>query len=343
MLRILVIGAFILNCSLGFAKEKPRVFVFTDINIDSGDPDDRQSLVHLFWYANELQIEGIVPERWNARSVEACELALYSYALDYKKNKFKEQGYPKPELIQKHIAKDTLEVFSLFKKAASNTDSPLYVLIWGNMLTFNKALYKYPELLGNIRIITIGTGIMLEKDYPFLPENWEKAEQPCMQYNWNGFGRNRLYNNSAFNNLWWLEINWTYNGMFSGEKPKEMFHKLAEFGSMGYHINEVVKNEAWAQYFRVGDTPSVLYVIDPSHDIDNPKESSWAGKFSRPFPESRPNYYTDYCGEIDWDYGNPCNTWQNHTKVVEVAKKTLYDKRSEMYEALLVKLEELYN
>lgn len=29
--------------------------LFTDINIDKGDPDDRQSLIHLLWYADELQ------------------------------------------------------------------------------------------------------------------------------------------------------------------------------------------------------------------------------------------------------------------------------------------------
>jgi hypothetical protein len=47
------------------SQNTPRVFVFTDINIDSGDPDDRQSLIHLIWYANEIRIEGVVPERWN--------------------------------------------------------------------------------------------------------------------------------------------------------------------------------------------------------------------------------------------------------------------------------------
>ncbi|MFW5759856.1 MAG: hypothetical protein ACOCXH_02615 [Cyclobacteriaceae bacterium] len=50
----------------------------------------------------------------------------------------------------------------------------------------------------------------------------------------------------------------------------------------------VTKNQEWPQYFRVGDTPSVLYVIDPEHDIDGPTESSWAGKFKQPFPQMRP-------------------------------------------------------
>ena len=57
-----------------------------------------------------------------------------------------------------------------------------------------------------------------------------------------------------------------------------MFHKLSKYGDLGEHIKDVVKNESWAQYFRVGDTPSVLYVIDQTHDLDNPTQSSWAGK-----------------------------------------------------------------
>lgn len=325
-----------------WGQEKPRVFVFTDINIDSGDPDDRQSLVHLFWYANELSIEGIVPERWNARSLEACELALEAYSKDFNVFGFESKGYPNPESLHNIIARNITEAVNLFKKAAENDSSPLYVLIWGNLSAFNKALFTYPELSENIRIITIGTGLMLEKDYPHIPDSWEKAELPCQQYNWNGFGRKELFNDPQFNNLWWLEINWTYNGMFSGEEPKEMFHQLAKYGKMGQHIKEVVKNEAWARYFRVGDTPSVLYVIDPNHDINDPTQSSWAGKFNRPFPNTKPNYYTDYCGNVEWDYSNPCNTWENHEQVAEVAIQTLIDRRGDMYKALLVKLDKMY-
>jgi hypothetical protein len=328
--------------SFASAQEKHRVFVFTDINIDSGDPDDRQSLVHLLWYANELQIEGIVPERWKARSVEACELALDSYTKDYKAFGFNKYGYPNPGELKKKIAKDDTEVLELFAKAAGNNKSPLYVLIWGNMMTFNKAFYKNADLSDNIRIITIGTGTMLEKDYPHLPESWKKADLPCQQYNWNGNGRNDLFNDKQFTDLWWLEINWTYNGMFSGEEPKEMFHKLAEYGKMGQHIKEVVKNEDWAQYFRVGDTPSVLYVIDPNHDINDPEKSSWAGQFKKPFPQNRPNYYTDFCGNLNWDYSNPCNTWDIHEQVAQTAKQTLENRRDEMYRALLEKLTEIY-
>ena len=323
--------------------EKPRVFVFTDINIDSGDPDDRQSLIHLLWYANELEIEGIVPDRWHAQGLEACQLAVEAYAKDYNNYRLNKKGYPKPEKINNLLATDLDDAIKKFENAASENDKPLYVLIWGNMRNFGKAIRSNPGLSENIRVITIGTDLMMEANRKDLPDVWKKTEKPCEQYNWNGHGRNEIFNDPRFDKMWWLEINWTYEGMFSGEEPREMFDKLSEYGALGQHMKEVVKNESWAQYFRVGDTPSVLYVIDPGHDLNDPTKSSWAGKFTRPFPQERPNYYTDFNGPVKWNYKNPCETWENHIEMNTFAKSTLEKERPEMYEALLKKLDTVYS
>lgn len=325
------------------SQNTPRVFIFTDINIDSGDPDDRQSLVHLLWYADELRIEGVIPERWNASGLEACQLAANAYSEDYRNYNFKEKGFPKPKDINKLFALNREDAIRRFLQAASVENDPLYVLIWGNMRLFGEALQSKPEVWKNIRVITIGTDLMMEEYRKHIPENWETTEKPCEQYNWNGHGRNEIFNDPRFNNIWWLEINWTYEGMFTGEEPREMFHKLSEYGALGRHLKEVVKNETWAQYFRVGDTPSVLYVIDPGHDLNNPTQSSWAGKFIKPFPEKRPNYYADYNGPVKWNYTNPCETWHNHAAFRDHAKSTLEDQRPEMYGELLKKLKKLYN
>jgi hypothetical protein len=321
----------------------PRVFVFTDINIDSGDPDDRQSLIHLLWYANELKIEGIVPDRWNAKGLEACQMVADAYSKDYTEYQFEEKGYPLPEAVRNLFATDRKDVINRFQKAASIEKSPLYVLIWGNMELFGEALRSKPGVYKNIRVITIGTDLMIEAHRKHLPESWEKAEKPCEQYNWNGKGRNEIFKDERFTDMWWLEINWTYEGMFSGEEPGEMFQKLSEYGAMGRHMKEVVKNQAWARYFRVGDTPSVLYVIDPGHNLDDPTQSSWAGKFTQPFPEQRPNYYTDYNGDVKWNYSDPCETWYNHIAFRNYAKSTLEARRQEMYDALLDKLGRVYD
>jgi hypothetical protein len=327
--------------ALAEAQAKPRVFVFTDINIDAGDPDDRQSLVHLLWYADELEIEGIVPDRWDARGYEASVLAVRAYAKDHREYAFGGLGYPHPRAVERLIATGPEDAAARFARAASNTESPLYVLVWGNMELFGEALRRAPDLASNIRVISIGTGAMYEADMAHIPPNWERSE-PCLQLNWNGAGRTELYDDPRFREMWWLEINWTYNGMFTGEEPGEMFRKLSAYGALGRHLVEVTENEPWARYFRVGDTPSVLYVIDPRRALDDPTRGSWAGRFERPMPRTRPNYYADASGPIPWSHADPCSTWDNHEAVFAYARGTLEEERPAMYAALLAKLERLY-
>lgn len=317
------------------ARETPRVFVFTDINIDAGDPDDRQSLVHLFWYADELEITGIVPDRWNAQGMEACQRVVDAYAQDYAEHNFSDKGYPSPERLSELLATDFTDAEARFIAAAEASTEPLYVLVWGNLRNVLRILDKRPDLAGQIRLITIGTGVK------YGPQDDVPGED-CRQSNWNGPGRDALFDDPRFHEMWWLELNWTYNGMFTGPEPKEMFGKLSQFGSMGQHIQDVTKNEEWAQYFRVGDTPSVLYMVDPLHDRDDPTQSSWAGRFEKPFPEARPNYYTDASGDIEWNYADPCKTWHNRVALYDYCRSTLEAERPGMYAALLAKLEHVY-
>lgn len=338
-LFLLVIVVLFFCCP---AEGKVRVFVFTDINIDSGDPDDRQSLVHLLWYSDVLEIEGIIPERLNAGGYEACQLAMDAYRNDFTSYGFKKMGFAEPNRIGNVISSGKDMTYKLFNDAALKSDKPLFVLVWGNMAGVRDCLFKRPELASHIRLITIGTGLMLERNIKHIPASWKK-EGPCQQMNWNGKGRNDIYKNNRFDDMWWLEMNWTYEGMFTGPQPKQMLAKLSVFGAMGRHLKEVVRKESWAQYFRVGDTPSVLYVIDKNHDLDDPTQSSWAGRFVRPFQDKRKNYFTDSCGSLDWDYADPCRTWDKHVQVRNTAVATLEKRRPEMYQELLVKLARIYN
>ncbi|TDB59518.1 nucleoside hydrolase-like domain-containing protein [Arundinibacter roseus] len=315
---------------------KHRVFVFTDINIGGGDPDDRQSLVHLFWYADELEIVGIVPDRWNKQGMDACQMAIDAFRKDYDKYKFVSFGFPDAKKLEELLAKNTADAIERLRKAAvESNEQPLYVLVWGNMANFGKALKQYPEISEKIRLITIGTGLK------YGPKD-EVAGEECNVPNWNGDGRNEIYNDPRFNKMWWLEINWTYNGMFSGEGPKEMFKQLSKFGAMGEHIEFVTRDHPWAQYFRVGDTPSVLYLLDPSHNPDDPTLSSWAGKFKKPFEQERPNYYTDDNGTIPWNYTDPCASWNQVKAMYVYNKQTLENERPGMYKALIKKLVKIY-
>lgn len=336
-----VIFTIVLMLASHQGNTKPRVFIFTDINIDRGDPDDRQSLVHLLWYTDELKILGIVPDRWNAEGYEASMLAVDAYADDYDKFGFQGKGFTSPEEIRNLVAKDTDHAFKLLNDAALESEDPLYVLIWGAMSHFGRLLNRNPELADNIRVITIGSGLMYPPDEKHAPNHWPGGAS-CALKNWNGPGRSDIWNNPRFKDMWWLELNWTYNGMFAGEEPRRMFEKLSGYGALGQHMVDVTKNEPWAQYFRVGDTPSVLYVIDPRGNQDDPRQSSWAGRFVNPLPDDRPNYYADHNGPAEWDYNDPCNTWDNSRDVYEYSKSTLEKERPGMYNALIEKLDRIY-
>ena len=316
-------------------KNKPKVIVTTDINNAGGDPDDKQSLVHILWYADELDIVGIIPDYWNGKGYEASMEVLDTYSKDYIEFNFGEKGYPDPESVRELFAEDPESAQKMIIQEVTESKEPVYILIWGQMTTFQKALFEAPEIADNVRILTIATGVK------YGPVD-EQVGEECDVVNWNGRGRNDIYNDERFNNLWWLESNWTYNGMFMGEGPRNMFEKLSGYGAMGAYIKIATKGHDWAQYFRVGDTPTVLYLIDPSNNIEDPGLGSWAGKFKKPFPEKRPNYWTDDDGDIIWDYADPCNSWENVEEMYAYNKSTLFQRRQEMYDELIAKLNKLY-
>ena len=42
----------------------------------------RQSLIHVLWYSDELDIKAMIPDRWEACGFEACALGLSAYSQD---------------------------------------------------------------------------------------------------------------------------------------------------------------------------------------------------------------------------------------------------------------------
>jgi hypothetical protein len=65
-------------------------------------------------------------------------------------------------------------------------------------------------------------------------------------------------------------------------------------------------------------------------------------KYVKPFPEEKPNYYTDDAGDIKWNYKDPCQTWENAKAMYEYNKSVLANQRSEIYQSLYRKLSQLY-
>gem|GEM_PF-158402 len=316
-------------------KQKPRVIITTDINAGSGDPDDRQSLCHVLWYANDFDIRAIIPDRFSPTAIDACTMAFDLYDKDFhaKGNRFRTLGYPSSATFRKQtlVTERSAAIKRIIEEAHRDDERPLWVLVWGNMKLIGDALKADPKIADKLRLITIGTNVKAKES----GGNGTKI-------NWNGAGRQYVFDN--FPNMWWLESDWTYNGMFHGPEAIQLKEDLAACGgNLGLHISDVIDTVPWADNFRAGDTPTVLYMIDPGHDLNNPAESSWAGRYVKPFPKARPNYWTGITGGHDWNYANPRATWSNASEVYQARAKTLADQRSEMYEALLRRVQTIYD
>lgn len=315
-------------------EQKPRVIITTDINAGSGDPDDRQSLCHLLWYANDLDIRAIIPDRFKPTAIEACNIALDLYDKDFRvqKNRLRTLGYPSADSLRKQalVTERSAAIQRIIDEAERDEDRPLWVLVWGNMKLIGEALKAEPKIAEELRLITIGTNVKAKE-----------SGGDGTKTNWNGAGRQYVFDN--FPTIWWLECDWTYNGMFHGPKAIQLKEDLAACGgNLGQHISDVIDTVPWADNFRAGDTPTVLYMIDPDHDLNIPTETSWAGRYVKPFPKARPNYWTGINGGHDWNYDNPRETWSNASAVYQARAKTLADQRGAMYTALLRRVQTIY-
>ena len=209
------------------AAGKPRVVVTTDINNGSGDPDDRQSLCHLLWYADVLDIRGIIPGRFSETALDACQQVFEHYQMDYENaaNHFQNRGYPEPACFLKEVlwAENDVAIARFSEEARKQEEGPLLVLAWGTMSFLNRTLEAHPDIVANIRVFSIGTHLKSK-------ENGGDG----MERNWNGSGRQAIYD--RFPNLWWVESDWTYNGMFPGQEAIEIKHALARTFSLKWRI-----------------------------------------------------------------------------------------------------------
>lgn len=123
----LLSSCLLLSVTREVLAKRPRVAVTTDINLNPGsDPDDRQSLATLFWYADVLDLKLIVPENsWPGKNgPDAYRDTLSYYHKDYynvKGTRFQELGFPAPSFFET-IMKDRYQGISHLK----SRDSCLY-------------------------------------------------------------------------------------------------------------------------------------------------------------------------------------------------------------------------
>jgi len=261
--------------------QHPRVLVSTDAG--GTDPDDLQSLVHLFVYADCFDIEGIVSSPWGKGRKEHIIEVIDLYERDYPNLKTYSDRYPTSDALRAVVKQGAVETSPeagfatstegsawIIKCARRNDPRPLHVLVWGGIDDLAQALHDAPDILPKLRVYWIG-------------------------------GPNKKYSQSAYNyirqnhlNLWIIEANTTYRGWFWGGNQEGQWDNnefvaqhVTGHGALGEFFAPLLKGR-----LKMGDTPSVAWLL--KGDPEDPTQPSWGGKFVHvEDAASRPNWWTD--------------------------------------------------
>lgn len=344
MMAFAVALVLLFMCSTSEAG-KPRVFVIHDAQLppsgEKTETNDRNSLLHLLWYADELDIKGIYPQLFGAGGPEATEMVISAYETDYNASgtKFVEMGYPTPNAIRNLVAESDSDGRQRLINAAKNASSsdPLYVVTWGPIRPLGETLQQDPTIVGNIRVLSTGTGLQPDHLGGDGIKRWANAD-----------GRDLIAGDSRFDDMWWIETEWNvmaYSAVNGTPKLDDFLDTLsANYGAMGAHADEISLDDQWSPpyKFKHCDSMTVYYLLDPNHNLDDPTEWSWGGVYTKQQASKRANYWIDTVGPYTWDFDNPVNTWSNAQDVYDYRVDTVRNHRSTIFGAMTDKLDVLY-
>ncbi len=182
--------------SLAFATAPTRMVVLTDIE---ADPDDTQSLVRLFLYTNEIDVEGLVAttSTWKQNSIapESIHALIATYGRVHENLLLHDRRYPsatslhalvksgRPEYGMRGVGpgKDTEGSAWIVRCLEKDDPRPLWISVWGGANTLAQALHtlratKSPaelaRLVAKLRVYTISdqddSGPWIRKEFPEL-------------------------------------------------------------------------------------------------------------------------------------------------------------------------------
>lgn len=248
---------------------KPRILISSDIG--GTDPDDNQSFTHLFMYSELFTIEGLVssPSFGDGNKEEILQM-INLYEKDLPKLKKHQKGLLSPNYLRsitkqgRHGAapyigytKPTEGSEWIIKCAKKKDKQPLWVLVWGGLEDVAQALHDAPEIQNKIKIVWIGgpNKKWSANSYAYIVEN--------------------------FPNLWFIENNSSYYGLFSNNnepdsvKTTDYYDKYIQgAGNLGKDFKNYYNGNV-----KMGDTPTLLYMMDG--DPNHPERESWGGSFEK--------------------------------------------------------------
>jgi len=259
------------------AGERYRVIISSDIG--GSDPDDFQSLAHLLIHADAFDLEGLIASPpGKGRAADILEV-IEAYENDFPNLQRHSPAYPPPDRLRaitkqgavdpapkKGFTEPTEGSKWIIERANARDERPLYVLVWGSITDVAQALHDDPAIKRKLRVYYVGS--------------WNTSSDPS--------ARDYVYHQHP--NLWLVEANSTFRGMYIGGRQE------GDLGNREFIARHVKGRGALGDLLarkksdlKMGDSPSVLYLLR-GNPVD-PTGEHWGGAFVR--TDHGPNYWTD--------------------------------------------------
>lgn len=272
------------NYVCGQSPQKNRIIVLTDIE---ADPDDTQSLVRLFLYSNEIDIEGIVATTscWMTNVINPQSIVKVIQAYEKVQPNLKRHQPDFPEASKLYsLVKKGLPIYGMkgvgkgmdsegsdwiIKILENEDERPLWISTWGGVNTLAQALYKIEKtkskkeakrLIAKLRVYTISdqddSGIWIRNNFPEL----FYIVSPGDDYG------NATWSGMNDSNIKGIDQNTISNGWISQNIQQN-------HGPLGAAYPDV----AWGVE---GDTPAFLSLIPNGlNNAEQPEHGGWGGRY----------------------------------------------------------------
>ncbi len=335
LLRNVLFVFLSLLCIAAAAKDKPRVFILTDIE---NEPDDAMSMVRFLVYSNQFDLEGLAATTSIHQRNKVAPWKIKEIAEAYGKVRDNlekhEPGFPTGEFVISLITegipeygmlavgegKDSPASELLIRAVDKEDPRPLWVPVWGGPNVLAQALRKVrntrsrealSKFLSQLRVYTISdqddSGPWIRKEFPdlfYITSPGFSSGGAYHHATWSGISGDYFHARCAGADFTlvtneWLDKNIRKKGALGAVYPR------------------------W-EYLMEGDTPSFLNLISNGlSDPEHPDWGGWGGRYElyTPrmqkwflYPESRP-IWTDAVDEVlgtdgRWHSGNHETIWR---------------------------------
>ena len=323
LLRTLTIG--ILCLALGstlLAADRPRLAVLTDIG---GDPDDRQSMIRLMLYANELEIELLIASAAGTpgelkEAVTRPDLIheivnAYGQVLPHLRRHA--PGWPAAESLRSRVLSgnprrgrehvgaghDTPASQALIERIDGGTpERPLNISIWGGQTDLAQAFWRVKQDRGTAGFAAFARRVRVYDvaDQDGLAE-WMRGEFPGLFYVLSKAPSGRDRREATFRGMYltgdesltsraWIEEHVRSRGPLGALYPTKTWTAPNPHGAM-----------------KEGDTPSWFFFLPTGgNDPADPSKPGWGGQFAR----ERDGWFRDAPAEAGRDPRESVSRWR---------------------------------